>query len=145
MSALHRLTPTHAILSTVAWVVLFPLGAIFLRHFKRWHPVKTHIALQTLGLVCYIVGATLGTISTLRRQDWLRFDVHILLGTAVTLLLPIQWALGWRNHRVYKRRCDDARSRGLATPTGRTALGRIHLWLGRILVIGAIINGGLGK
>lgn len=51
---------------------------------------------------------------------------------------------GYLHHHIFKRRTADIKANKPTKPPGRTTLGRIHLWVGRGLIILGIVNGGLG-
>lgn len=71
-------------------------------------------------------------------------EAHVILGLiilAVAFFMPI---FGYAHHRIFKRR-QIAMEAGRGTkPPGRTPVGRVHLWTGRVLIIFGVINGGLG-
>ena len=59
-------------------------------------------------------------------------QAHTRMGTIVVSLLGIQPILGWVHHRHFLKH----RRRG--------AVSYVHIWYGRILLVLAVINGGLG-
>lgn len=71
-------------------------------------------------------------------------DPHPKIGMTILLLAFLQPFFGFIHHRIYKKRAQNKKA-GLSTkPPGRTAVGYIHLWLGRFLIVLGVINGGLG-
>jgi len=65
-------------------------------------------------------------------QQWLASNGHPIIGTIVFGLLWLQAPLGLLHHLRWKK-------------TGNTTIyAWIHVWLGRILITAAMINGGLG-
>ena len=51
---------------------------------------------------------------------------------------------GTVHHVIYKERTQNVQAGRPTKPPGRTAPGHIHVWLGRLLIVLGIINGGLG-
>ena len=52
-----KMGPAHASITLVAFVIIFPLGAILLRFFES---VKAHYIVQTVGALAVIIGIGLG-------------------------------------------------------------------------------------
>lgn len=52
----------HGIVATVAFVILFPLGAIFLRIIPGRWSVRIHYVVQILAWLLYIAGFVLGVL-----------------------------------------------------------------------------------
>lgn len=71
-------------------------------------------------------------------------DPHIKLGMAILVLAFFQPVLGLVHHAMYKRRAAAFKSGASSKQAGRTVPGLAHLWLGRVLIVLAMINGGLG-
>jgi hypothetical protein len=51
---------------------------------------------------------------------------------------------GYIHHKIFKRRLDAINAGDTTKKLGRTIITQVHLWLGRLLIIVGIINGGLG-
>ena len=45
---------------------------------------------------------------------------------------------------MFKKQSADLHAGKSTKPSGRTPIGRVHLWVGRSLIVLGIINGGLG-
>ena len=71
-------------------------------------------------------------------------DPHTKLGAAILVLAFFQPILGIIHHGLHKRRASAYKSGSAQTRPGRTAPGLIHLWLGRLLIVLGMVNGGLG-
>ena len=129
-------TITHGVLSSLAWILLFPLGSILLRLIRGKLAWKVHAAIQVIGFIIFAAGV--GTGIHLSRQIsvytpiWK--DPHVIIGLFIFALAAIQPFLGIIHHWIFVQRNDGR----------RTGIGHVHLWLGRILIILGIINGGLG-
>ena len=57
---------------------------------------------------------------------------HTIFGTTIIALFILQPFIGFYHHYLYQK------------THGRTAVSHVHIWYGRIIMILAIINGGLG-
>lgn len=127
---------------------LIPVGGILVRSGIRspW-VVRIHAVLQSLSYLVYIAAAGLG-VYLVRSLSYGRYslwdDPHTKLGIAILVLAFFQPILGVVHHMLYKRRARAAKSGASSKPAGRTAPGYVHLWLGRILIVLGMINGGLG-
>lgn len=140
----------HGSIMAATMVVLFPLGAIILRVFGG---VWLHAAIQLFNLAAIIVGFGLGIhlamisdlvsclystlLSLMKNQSADQMGqlfncTHTIFGTVIICLFFIQPLLGFLHHRQYLK-------------LGRRSyFGISHIWYGRILIICAVINGGLG-
>ncbi|KAF7166258.1 hypothetical protein CNMCM5623_000015 [Aspergillus felis] len=114
----------HGILISVAFILIFPLGATALRLSKSKHAVWIHASIQLTGWALMLGGLATG----LRLHN----NAHTIFGTVIVVLMLLQPFLGAIHHWVYIRK---------KTPT---ALAPVHVWLGRILIILGMVNGGLG-
>jgi hypothetical protein len=135
---LKRYKLAHGVLMGVPAVILFPLGAISMRLFSFPGLVYLHAGIQMLGLCLVIAGFGIGVwfakeiMSTSGTNLWNVDNVHLRLGTAVFGLWIIQPLGGLLHHLLYRKQGK------------RTAAGHLHIWLGRAVLILAVINGGLG-
>ena len=150
----------HAVLASLVWVVFVPWAALLLRvGIKSGIVLKLHVALQVssecltsstvtdsaklLSLGLFVVAAGLG-IWLARTFPNVWNDAHTRLGLAVLALALLQPVFGTLHHRLSKRRAADATAGRAIKSPGRTSFGRIHIWLGRSLILMGIVNGGLG-
>ncbi|GFF63611.1 LOW QUALITY PROTEIN: cytochrome b561 and DOMON domain-containing protein At3g61750 [Aspergillus lentulus] len=123
-----HLVPSYAkaygILMSVAFILIFPLGATVLRLVKSKHAVWLHFGIQLTGWALMLGGLATG----IRLHN----NAHTIFGTVIVVLMLIQPFLGVIHHWIYIRKKT------------RTALAPVHVWLGRILIILGMVNGGLG-
>lgn len=71
-------------------------------------------------------------------------DPHPKLGMAILFLAFFQPIFGLIHHRIYKKRAQNTKAGRPTKPPGRTPVGYLHLWLGRLLIVLGMVNGGLG-
>jgi len=95
-----------------------------------------HGSIQVFAIACLIAGYGLG-VQLAKYKDELFAPAglsaaHTVLGTVLFGLFLIQPFLGLYHHLQYRK-----------TST-RKPLSHVHIWLGRILIVAGIINGGLG-
>lgn len=126
---LDRIMTAHGVLAAVAFLVLFPLGALLIR--IPGVSVWVHAGMQSFAYCCFIAAAGLG-IYFATTEDGLLTQAHPIIGMVLLGVLAFQPLGGLLHHRAYK-----------AKP-GRTAVSHAHIWLGRAAVLLGIINGGLG-
>jgi hypothetical protein len=120
----------HAIVMCLAFVIVFPLGGLLLRMLDsvRWHAIC-----QFIALVITLVGSGIGLyISFGYNRSRNVNSAHQIIGIFIFLLVIVQFALGFVHHRIYKR---QQRS---------TILGKVHLWLGPLVIVLGLINAPLG-
>lgn len=137
----------HAVLAALAWVLFMPVGAILLR-LNLQSPIilKLHVACQILGYLIYVVAVGMGLwiIRQAPSRADLFSDPHPKIGLAILLVALFQPLWGLIHHRIFKKQASAWKDGQSTQKPGRTAWGRVHLWIGRILITVAIINGGLG-
>jgi hypothetical protein len=120
----------HGVLASLAFVILFPSGAIAMRLASVPGIVWIHAGFQIFAYFVYIAAFGLGVYlaSSLNMLD----HHHPVIGIVVLVLLFFQPILGWMHHLMFKKYSH------------RTLWSHAHLWLGRAVVTLGIINGGLG-
>lgn len=143
-----RIITIHAVLASLVWVFFIPVGGILVRSgIKSPWIVRIHAFLQSISYLLYIVAAGMG-IHLVRSLSYGPYsmwqDPHTKLGIAILVLAFFQPILGLIHHSLYKRRVNAVKQGNTTKLPGRTAPGYVHLWLGRILVVLGMINGGLG-
>lgn len=110
---------------------MFPLVSLtlYLPWVKRVRFV--HAPLQILSIILLVIGLSTGVVLA-KKVD--RLDgYHQVIGyIIVTCLVVFQPALGIYQHLYYHRN------------GGRSALGAVHQWLGRTVILAGVVNGGLG-
>ncbi|KAK3114566.1 hypothetical protein LTR53_006975 [Teratosphaeriaceae sp. CCFEE 6253] len=126
----NRILTAHAVCAGIAFVGLFPIGAILVRVASFGGLVWVHVGIQALALLLFIAAVGLGLDIAIsgRYLD----QAHPIIGLVLLALLLIQPVLGWMHHLLYKKHA------------GRTAWSHAHLTVGRVAVLLGIINGGLG-
>ncbi|KAK8138573.1 Integral membrane protein [Apiospora sp. TS-2023a] len=126
----------HGILAAVAFVGLFPIGAILMRVVPGRLTWIIHGVFQILAYCVYIAAAALGIVLVrlvrIPPDGASMANTHPIIGLVVLGVLFFQPLFGWLHHvRLGK--------------TGRrTAWSHLHLWLGRSAIVLGIINGGFG-
>ncbi|KAI1502360.1 hypothetical protein F5X99DRAFT_408090 [Biscogniauxia marginata] len=138
----QRLRATHGVLAGIAFVALFPLGAILVRRGASW---AAHALAQLLACAVYAAAAGIGIylVRVAPRSPrtgggdggggGVVVAAHPIVGAVVlAALLLVQPALGWAHHRRFARLGR------------RAAVSHAHLWVGRAGVTLGIVNGGLG-
>ncbi|KAF2850182.1 iron reductase domain protein, partial [Plenodomus tracheiphilus IPT5] len=120
----------HGVLASLAFVILFPAGAIAIRLASFPGVVWLHAAFQVLAYLVYIAGFVLGVY--LATDMDLLDHYHPIIGIVVLILVFFQPLTGWLHHNLFKKYSH------------RTMWSYAHIWLGRIAVTLGIINGGLG-
>lgn len=133
VSKTNRIIIAHGVIMSITWVILFPLGAAFIRLLNNRlpNPLALHRGLQGANTVLAIIGLVLGvSIGDEYVNNYASF--HKFLGITVVVLLFIQGGLGQLHHSVYLK-------------TGkRSQWSYAHIWFGRTVISLGIINGGFG-
>ncbi|SMR62701.1 unnamed protein product [Zymoseptoria tritici ST99CH_3D1] len=125
-----RLVQAHGAMASLAFVGIFPIGAILVRLANLSHLAWVHGAIQLLGYAIFIAAAGIG-ISLAKQGSYLS-KPHAGIGLfllAVLFFMPIVGAL---QHRLYKK------------VHKRTVWSYGHIFTGRVAVVLGMINGGLG-
>lgn len=160
----RRVITIHAVLASLVWVLyvlyssfknvlltalsLIPVGGILIRSgIKSPWILRIHAFLQSIGYLIYIVAVGMG-IYLVRSLSYGPYsmwqDPHTKLGISILVLAFFQPILGLVHHSLYKSRVAAVKQGNTTKLPGRTASGYAHLWLGRILIVLGMINGGLG-
>ncbi|KAK0268300.1 hypothetical protein LTR35_015594 [Friedmanniomyces endolithicus] len=124
------LVQAHGALASIAFVAIFPTGAILVRLASIPGLAWIHGGLQIFGYVIFIAAAGCG-ISIANSHSYLN-QPHAVIGLlflGVLFLMPI---LGTIHHNIYKR------------VEKRTLWSYTHIFTGRIGIVLGMINGGLG-
>ncbi|KAI9844188.1 MAG: hypothetical protein M1838_002291 [Thelocarpon superellum] len=120
----------HGTLMGLAFVVIFPLGGIVVRTLNSPSVAYVHGSIQAIGYAVVLAGLGVGV--WLAQHDASFHVPHTVIGLVVVGLLAVQLALGILHHSMYLR------TRRASVPT------HLHIWLGRIVLLLGLINGGLG-
>jgi len=120
----------HAVLATLAFGLLFPVGGILIRLASFRGLWWIHGVFQTVAYILYIAAFALGIYmaSHLRMLHL----AHPIIGIVLFVLLFFQPFLGFLHHVMFKKH-----SRRVIWSYG-------HIWLGRFVITLGVINGGLG-
>ncbi|KIW79235.1 hypothetical protein AYO21_00401 [Fonsecaea monophora] len=141
-----RILIAHAVLASAVWVLFVPSLAILLRlNIKNPIVLKIHAVGQILSYIIFIVAAGMGIwLAQQSAAFGVWNDPHPKLGLAILALAFFQPIFGSLHHSIYKRRAQNVQAGKPTKAPGRTTPGRVHLWLGRLLIVLGMINGGLG-
>jgi hypothetical protein len=71
-------------------------------------------------------------------------NCHVITGLVIFCVATIQPWLGWIHHIIFRRRLIAFKKGIDAKKPGRTILTRLHIWIGRTLILLGVVNGGLG-
>ncbi|MCJ1464582.1 hypothetical protein MMC07_003195 [Pseudocyphellaria aurata] len=123
-------SPAHAVLMTGTFVILFPLGIIWLRIFGN---VRLHWLTQIVGVLVIFIGAVIGILLSKQYNRAKHFtSSHQIIGFVILFVLLLQAGLGAAHHRIFKK-----------TPKP-TLLSSIHRILGPLAIGLGVVNGALG-
>jgi hypothetical protein len=142
-----RILIAHAVLGTLAWAFFAPLGAIFIRlDIPGVNLLKLHIICQVSVYAMTIATAGLGIWLAIGASKYgsIYTNSHVIIGLVVFSVASIQPWLGWIHHIIFKRRLINFRKGADTKIPGRTSITVSHIWIGRILILLGVINGGLG-
>lgn len=121
----------HAVALSVAFIIIMPLGAVVLRIIPasvRWHWVN-----QSLATILVAIGGVIGLwLSTMYNKSKNYNSAHQILGLICVIAVFLQWGLGFCHHRQYKRNQMPTR------------YGSVHVYLGRLILVLAIVVGIIG-
>jgi hypothetical protein len=120
----------HGVLASLAFVILFPAGAIAIRLASFPGVAWLHGAFQIFAFMVYIAAAGLGIYLACGLK--LLNNYHPIIGMVVLAVIFFQPILGFLHHRLFKKYSH------------RTIWSYAHIWLGRAAITLGIINGGLG-
>ncbi|GIK07315.1 hypothetical protein Aspvir_002977 [Aspergillus viridinutans] len=122
----------HAVLMSVAFVVLFPFFAISIHIIPYSKAVtRIHAPLQLITLAMAIAGLGLGVYLGIDTDQMDKY--HPIIGLVVVgMLVLFQPLMGLLQHMRFRR------------TGGKGVFAYMHRWLGRALIALGIVNGGLG-
>ena len=129
-SSFDTIYTAHAVLATLAFAFLFPLGGILVRTASFEKLWLVHGILQIVAFILFIAAFGLGVRLSIGARFW--NDPHQIIGMVLFAVLRIQPLLGFLHHASYKKRGK------------RSAWSHLHNWTGRIIITLGVINGGLG-
>ncbi|EGP87634.1 unnamed protein product [Zymoseptoria tritici ST99CH_3D1] len=120
----------HGFMAAIAWIIIFPIGGIIIRVLNFRGLVWVHAGIQALGWLLFVAAVGLGLHNAIKLD--LLSTRHIILGLVVFCLFALQPVFGLLHHLRFKK----TGSRGIWS--------YIHIWIGRVAIVLAMINGGLG-
>ncbi|GES57447.1 integral membrane protein [Aspergillus terreus] len=129
---LHRKRIAHGVMTSVAFVLLFPNFGLTLHIFpSRYTVAWIHAPLQIFAVLLALAGFAVGVSAAIDLRE--EAGYHPVLGyVAMAGVVLVQPVLGIVQHVRFRR-------------TGKkTAYGVAHRWLGRFLSVLGIVNGGIG-
>ncbi|KAL9098571.1 MAG: hypothetical protein Q9163_005797 [Psora crenata] len=128
---IHRATVAHGTIMSLAFVIIYPLGAIMIRLLSFKSLVSVHASIQLFAYIMVLAGMGLGIYIAIEPDNEVN-KYHPVIGLVAVCLLVFQPIFGYIHHRTYLREHRH------------TLWATVHVWFGRILVTLGIINGGLG-
>jgi hypothetical protein len=126
----NRIAVIHGSLAGIAFVGIFPIGAILIRIGNFSNMVWVHAAMQALGYIIYAAAFGMGIWLTRTLQP--DNHTHPLIGSVIFIVLLSQPITGWLHHRFFVR------------SGGRGKASVVHLTIGRATIVLGMINGGFG-
>ena len=120
----------HGVLASIAFLVLFPAGAVVMRLGNFKGLIWIHAGIQLLAWMVFVAAFGLGLYYGI--QINLMTQAHPIIGIVLIVLVTVQPLLGWVHHKQFVR------------TGGRGAASQGHIWMGRVAIILGMINGGLG-
>jgi hypothetical protein len=126
----NRFAQAHGALAGIAFVAIFPIGAILVRLASFSGLAWIHGGLQIFGYVLFIAAAGIG-IYMANASDRLD-EAHVGIGLLLLVVLFFMPIVGTIHHKVYKK------------VQKRTLWSYGHMFTGRIGIILGIANGGSG-
>ncbi|KAI9846815.1 MAG: hypothetical protein M1838_001138 [Thelocarpon superellum] len=117
----------HALIMCGAFVLLFPIGVLWLRLFGK---INLHYINNVITVLLVLVGLGLGVkVSGEYNQSKNFTGAHQIIGILVVLACIVQVILGFAHHSMFMR---------LQRPT---PMGLVHRILGPGLIVVALVNG----
>lgn len=128
--AFDRKRKAHAVLMTIAFVILFPFFALALHLFPSGI-VALHGSLQVITLAVTIAGMGLGI--SMAKDIRLLSHYHPVIGTVVVAgLVLFQPAMGLLQHRYFRK------------SGGKGPFAYLHRWFGRAMIVLGVVNVAFG-
>lgn len=129
---LDTMTTAHGVLASLAFLVLFPSGAIFIRipALARLGGVWMHAAIQIFAYCTFIAAAGMGIYLAMHEQ--LLRNHHPIIGMILLGVIFTQPFAGLAHHYLFQRKKQ------------RTWISYQHIFVGRVAIMLGMINGGLG-
>ncbi|KAK1814361.1 hypothetical protein LTR12_011258 [Friedmanniomyces endolithicus] len=129
-SNFHLMVTAHAVLATLAFSLLFPIGGIVIRLASFPGLWWIHGVFQILAYILYIAAFAIGVYMA-NTMD-LMGENHPVIGIVLFVVLLFQPVLGALHHVMFKKY------------SRRTVWSYGHIWLGRVAITVGMVNAGLG-
>ncbi|KAL9045944.1 MAG: hypothetical protein Q9206_007198, partial [Seirophora lacunosa] len=100
-SSRQRIVIAHGVIMSLAWVIVFPLGAIIIRALSSRNTIHIHSSTQTFAYLLALIGTALGIYIAIK-PDYELDMYHPIIGLLVVGLATVQPVLGSMHHRIYK-------------------------------------------
>ncbi|KAI8060869.1 hypothetical protein BC940DRAFT_311058 [Gongronella butleri] len=129
----------HAAMMAYTWLLAVPLAiglAMYGRAYEKSWWAKAHMMIMGFGV---LLPLTVATGCAFAASDTTKSITHSVFGTIIVFGAWLQILLGLVNHVIFKRR--QARN---ALPAAKPWHNSIHIWLGRVLPLLALVNIPLG-
>lgn len=125
----QQMVDLHAVLMWVAWVICPFIGVFMARYLKSLGKTWFRIHMAILGITTFLLtGGSLVLVCLYRPGP--HFDnIHSQLGLAVCVVMVVQIILGILCNHYYN-----------AARTEIPWIDRFHHWLGRLLILSALVN-----
>ncbi|KAI0490136.1 hypothetical protein F4859DRAFT_463760 [Xylaria cf. heliscus] len=114
----------HGTLMILAFVILFPAGVLAMRT-RSTKSFQRHWIIQALATLLQVVGGATGLAMS---QDKSLPSSHQRFGVVIVVAVLAQGVFGWLHHVRFRK------------VQRRTAISYVHIWLGRIIVLGGWSN-----
>ncbi|KAF2503213.1 CBD9-like protein [Lophium mytilinum] len=125
-----KMIAAHGVVAALAFVILFPAGAISIRLATFPGVIWLHAAFQIFAYIVYIAAVGLGVY--IANEKSLLSNYHPIIGLVLFVVIFFQPIFGWLHHSLFKKY------------NSRSIWSHVHIWIGRIAITLGIINGGLG-
>ncbi|KAK3726126.1 hypothetical protein LTR37_000274 [Vermiconidia calcicola] len=126
----HPPSRSHGAVMSLVFIVLLPLSSLLLR---VWNKVKAHAAVNMIALVFFILAMAGGIVISRQYNRSKNYNsAHQVIGILLLVAFLSQLVLGVLNHRVFKREQK------------KTIMGKIHSYLGPLIIVFGLANGILG-
>lgn len=131
ISGIDSARAVHGVMMSALFLLFFPLFALTL-YLRTANKVRyIHMPLQILSIILLIIGLATGIL--LDKNIGAVTAIHQVLGYCVVgCLVFFQPILGIYQHLHYQK------------AHSRSALGIFHQWLGRLVILAGVVDGGLG-
>jgi hypothetical protein len=115
---------------TIAFAILYPLGAIAIRLLSFKGLLWFHAGLMIFAYVVVLAGTGFG-VNIAKSEDQMG-STHVGIGIFVVAGLLLQPITGWLHHRIFKK------------SGGPSKTTKVHVWWGRVVITLGIVCGGTG-